>query len=205
MMIKVPLEKNMDAIVKAIDMYEYAVEMQHRIRAEKEKSDPVISQYLSIIRDGKVNHHLIHKEILNLKERVKQLIQTEIDDNISVSQRAIKYSAINYSSLAYILNQTATQYMDGLNSYIEHLDQIDLDSIHMVDDFNTIEMKLSVGIMKSIIFIYKDINKKYPKKLYYKLCNIILDTVNAIEEDLQFILQEDTITLEMEDDKEEDS
>ena len=205
MMIKIPLKKNMDTMIKAIDMYEYAVEMQHRIRAEKEKSDPVISQYLSIIRDGKVNHHLIHKEILNLKERVKQLIQTEIDDNASVSQRAINYSTINYSSLAYILNQTATQYIDGLDSYIEHLDQIDLDSIHMIDGFNTIEMKLSVGIMKSIIFIYKDMSKKYPKKLYDKLCNIILDTVKAIEEDLQFILQKDTITLEMENDIEEDS
>ena len=49
MMIKVPLKENMDAIVKAIDMHEYAVEMQHKIRAEKEKSNPVISQYLSII------------------------------------------------------------------------------------------------------------------------------------------------------------
>lgn len=205
MMIKIPLKKNMDTMIKAIDMYEYAVEMQHRIRAEKEKSDPVISQYLSIIRDGKVNHHLIHKEILNLKERVKQLIQTEIDDNASVSQRAINYSTINYSSLAYILNQTATQYIDGLDSYIEHLNQIDLDSIHMIDGFNTMEMKLSVGIMKSIIFIYKDMSKKYPKKLYDKLCNIILDTVKAIEEDLQFILQKDTITLEMENDIEEDS
>ena len=204
-MIKIPLKKNMDTMIKAIDMYEYAVEMQHRIRAEKEKSDPVISQYLSIIRDGKVNHHLIHKEILNLKERVKQLIQTEIDDNASVSQRAINYSTINYSSLAYILNQTATQYIDGLDSYIEHLNQIDLDSIHMIDGFNTMEMKLSVGIMKSIIFIYKDMSKKYPKKLYDKLCNIILDTVKAIEEDLQFILQKDTITLEMENDIEEDS
>ena len=40
MMIKVPLKENMDAIVKAIVMHEYAVEMQHKIRAEKEKSNP---------------------------------------------------------------------------------------------------------------------------------------------------------------------